>query len=92
LVDGLVGVIGHLFLGDRVADGPTRDALRLIDEQNFGWLNLADLSEAGRQQVLALLDQEIVGYSERDLPAGPLHDVAVAKVGELSELARLTAR
>ena len=83
-------VIGYL--GDMVADEPTRDTLHLIDEQNFGWLNLADLSEAGRQQVLTLLDHEIVGYSERELPAGPLHDDAVAKVGELSELARLAAR
>jgi hypothetical protein len=82
-------VIG--FLADKVADETSRDTLRLIDEQNFGWLNMADLSEAGRRQVLTLLGNEIVGYSERELPAGPLHDDAVAKVGELAELARLTA-
>lgn len=82
-------VIGYL--ADNVADELTRDTLRLIDEQNFGWLNMADLSNAGRQQVLTLLDHEIVGYSHRELPAGPLHDDAVAKVGELAELARSTA-
>jgi hypothetical protein len=82
-------VIGYL--ADNVADESTGDTLRLIDEQNFGWLTMADLSEAGRQQVLTLLDHEIVGYSGRQLPAGPLHDDAVAKVGELAEPARLAA-
>jgi len=79
------------YLAHTVDDQPTRDALRLIDEQNFGWLNLADLSDIGRQQVLSKLGQEIVTYADEQLPATAYTQAAIAKVGELVELARTTA-
>ena len=82
-------VIGHL--ADAVDDESTRDELRLIDEQNFGWLNLADLSSIGRQQVVSKLGQELVTYAGEQLPATAYKQDAIAKVGELVELAGTTA-
>ena len=79
------------YLAHAVDDQPTRDALRLIDEQNFGWLNLADLSDIGRRQVLSKLGQDLVTYAGEQLPATAYKQDAIAKVGELVELAGTTA-
>ena len=62
----------------------------MIDEQNFGWLNLADLSDVGRRQVVSKLGQELVTYAGEQLPATAYRQGAIAKVGELVELARKT--
>jgi hypothetical protein len=78
-------VIG--WLAGMVDDQGTRDELRLIDEQNFRWLNLADLSDIGRRQVLSTLAQEIVHRADEQLPETALRQEALAKVGELAELA-----
>lgn len=82
-------VIGYL--SDVVDDRQTHDALRLIDEQNFGWLNLADLSHIGRQQVLSKLGQELVAYASNQIPATAYRQDGIAKISELVELARTTA-
>jgi hypothetical protein len=76
------------YLANTVDDQPTRDALRVIDEQNFRWLNLADLSDVGRQQVLSKLAQEIAAYSDEQLPEAAQRQDAAAKIEELAELAR----
>jgi hypothetical protein len=76
------------YLADTVDDELTRDELRLIDEQNFRWLNLSDLSETGRQQVLSILRQDIEPYAREKLPPTELREDTVAKIGELGELAR----
>jgi hypothetical protein len=73
-----------------VDDPATRDALTLIDEQNFGWLNLADLSDAGRHQVLSVLGDRLVPYSVDELPATALRDDAITKFRELADLAKST--
>lgn len=75
------------YLADAVTDQPTRDTLREIDEQNFRWLNLADLSDTGRQQVLSLLRQELVPHSEQHLPDTDHRAETVAKIRELATLA-----
>jgi hypothetical protein len=64
---------------------------RLIDDQNFGWLNLADLSDIGRQQVLSKLGQDLVTYAGEHLPVTAYRQSAVTRVGELVELAGTTA-
>ena len=79
------------YLARTVDDQMTRDALRVIDEQNLRLLTLADLSDVGRRQVLSKLGQEIVTYAIEQLPATPQRQDAIAKVGELAELARTTA-
>jgi len=76
------------YLARTVDDEPTREALRVIDEQNFRWLNLADLSETGRREVLSKLADGIVTYSEEKLPETGRREDALATVGELAELAR----
>ena len=80
------------YLSRAVDDAPTQGALRLIDEQNFGWLNLADLSNIGRRQVLSKLGPELVTHADEQLPATAYKQDAIAKVGELVELAKTTAR
>jgi hypothetical protein len=76
------------YLARTVDDESTREALRVIDEQNFRWLNLADLSETGRREVLSKLADGIVTYSEEKLPETAQREDALATVGELAELAR----
>jgi hypothetical protein len=76
------------YLARTVDDEPTREALRVIDEQNFRWLNLADLSETGRREVLSKLADGIVTYSEEKLPETARREGALAMVRELAELAR----
>ncbi len=78
------------YLARTVDDQPTREALKLIDEQNFRWLNLADLSDVGRQQVLSRLAQEILTYSNEQLPETAQRQDAITKVEELADLARET--
>jgi hypothetical protein len=79
------------YLAHTVDDQATRDVLRLIDEQNFGWLDVADLSDIGRQQVLSRLGQELVTYAAEQLPATAYKQDAIAKVGELVELGETMA-
>jgi len=88
---GIFGLVID-YLAHAVDDQPTRDALRLIDEQNFRWLNLADLSDIGRQQVLSKLGQDLVTYAVEQLPASAHERGATAKVHELVELAGTTGQ
>jgi hypothetical protein len=79
------------YLADAVDDQATRDELRLIDEQNFGWLNLADLSETGRRQVLSVLSHDIESYAEENFPRTDLRAQVLANIGELAKLAKSPA-
>jgi hypothetical protein len=76
------------YLADTVHDQPTRETLREIDEQNFRWLSLVDLSDDGRRLVLSALRDKIVPYSEQHLPHTDHRDEAVGRIGELATLAR----
>lgn len=75
------------FLIDRVEDGLTRDELSLIDEQNFCWLDLAQLNADGREAVLRALGSALVPYSEERLPDTSHRDATLNALRELAELA-----
>ena len=76
------------FLRDRVQDPATRDELALIDEQNFKWLDLRELSDAGRAEVLALLANELVPFAELHFPDTQWKAANVDLMRELAALAR----
>ena len=78
-------VVGYL--ADTVDDQPTRDELRLIYDQNFRWLNLADLPDAGRRQVLFVLGHDLVSHGKEHLPLTDQRDEVVAEISELAALA-----
>lgn len=80
-------VVDHL--ANTVADQPTRDDLRLIAEQNFRWLDLADLSDTGRRAVLAELAANMVAHSGEHLPVAAARQDAMAKLAQLADLARV---
>jgi hypothetical protein len=73
------------YLASHVEDLQTREQLRLIEEQNFRWLNMSDLPPEGQRQVRAILSQEIVQYSEQNLPDTPLRGDAIELVQELAD-------
>jgi hypothetical protein len=79
------------FLADTVNDGPTRERLRLIDEQNFRWLNFADLSGEGKREILAILSHKLVPHAEEHFPHTPYRDEALGLIRELAETARAVA-
>jgi hypothetical protein len=81
-------VIDHLV--NTVADQSARDDLSLIGEQNFRWLDLADLSDSGRREVLSELTADIVALSGEHLPFTDRRQDAMAKLTELADLARAT--
>jgi hypothetical protein len=76
------------FLVDTVNDEPSRDTLQLIVEQNFGWLNFADLSDEGRREVLALLSRKVVPHAEEHFPHSPYRDGALKVIRELGDMAK----
>lgn len=75
------------FLIGRVAPGPDRETLRLIDEQNFRWLDIARLTEVGAAQVLVALRAELVPYSQRNLPDTPYREGALGVIQKLAKIA-----
>jgi hypothetical protein len=79
-------VVGYL--ADTVTDQPTRDTLREIDEQNFRWFSLVDLSEEGRRLVLSALRETIVPYADQHLPHTDLRGDVLELIGELATLAK----
>jgi hypothetical protein len=75
------------FLASTVNDKPTQDELRLIDEQNFRWLELANLSEEGKHDVLVALRDRLVPHAEEHFPHSPYREGALEVIRELAELA-----
>lgn len=73
-------VAGH------VDDPATVRALREIDEENLGHLDVAALPEAGRAQVLRVL-AGLAARAEASLPPSEGRGVVVARVRALSALA-----
>jgi hypothetical protein len=75
------------FLARSVIDPETRATLALIGEQGFGWLDCAQLSEVGRDQVLSALRRDLVPDAVSNFPVRPLRDGASAVLRELAALA-----
>jgi hypothetical protein len=75
------------FLAAVVEDPGTKDELTLIEEQNFGWLDCAQLSAQGRREVLDSLGAKLVPYAEHHFPDTPTRDDAIDLMARLSNLA-----
>jgi hypothetical protein len=74
-------------LAATVEDPGTKDELTLIEEQNFGWLDCAQLSGRGRHEVLDALAARLVPYAEQHFPDTPARDDAIDLMAKLSNLA-----
>lgn len=80
------------FLAAAVEDAATKDELSLIEEQNFGWLDCAQLSEQGRREVLEALRTRLVPYADRQFPDTPVRDEAIDLIVKLANLAFAVSR
>jgi hypothetical protein len=78
------------FLAGTVKDEPTRNELRLIEEQNFRWLDLANLSEEGKHDVLAALKDHLVPHADAHFPDSLYREGALEVIRELAGLAKGT--
>lgn len=71
-------------VADRVSDAEVASALRVITDNNLGYLDPADLG-AGEAEVLLVL-RGIREIADRELPPSPRRAEVVAHIGEIAAL------